>query len=132
MTSAGHVIRVLIADDDDEVLHAMTALLTSHPAFEVVGTAANGRDAVDRGRATRPDVALIDVRMPEGGGVRAALGIAAVSPCTKIIALSAADDRSAVLEMLRAGAKRYIVKGSLPEEILVALQEVANPDAPVG
>jgi EAL domain-containing protein (putative c-di-GMP-specific phosphodiesterase class I) len=77
----------------------------------------------------RPDVAIVDVTMPAGGGPRAARGIITTSPTTRVIALSAHEDRATVLEMLRAGAVGYLVKGTAPEEILSAIDRVVRGQA---
>src|SRR4029453_15304829 len=74
----------------------------------------------------RPDVALVDVKMPAGGGPRAAREIGRLSPTTRVIALSAFEDRPTVLEMLRAGAVGYLVKGTAAEEIVGSIKRVAG------
>lgn len=125
MTTGTAVVRVMIADDDLDIRDAMADLIASEPSFELVGTAANAREAIELAAATRPGVAVIDVRMPDGGGAGAVRGIASESPETRVVALSALDDRATVIEMLRAGAVRYIVKGTLPDSILHTIQEAA-------
>src|SRR5436309_14093271 len=96
-------IRVLIADDEAAVRDALSDLIGSDESMEVVGTAGDADEAIELGRNERPDVALVDVKMPAGGGARAAREIRAESPQTHVVALSAYEDRSTVLEMLRAG-----------------------------
>jgi YesN/AraC family two-component response regulator len=81
-------IRVLIADDERILREALGEVIASSPTCEVVGTASNAREAARLAADLRPDVALIDVRMPEGGGVAAALGIRSGSPGTRVVALS--------------------------------------------
>lgn len=125
MTTIGAVVRVMIADDDPDIRDALADLVASEPSLELVGTAANAREAVELAGITRPGVAVIDVRMPDGGGTGAVRGIAIRSPETRMVALSALDDRATVVEMLRAGAVRYIVKGALPESILQTIQDAA-------
>src|SRR5581483_3017941 len=78
-------------------------------------------EALALARARRPDVALVDVKMPGGGGVRAAREIIRVSPQTRVLALSAYEDRQTVLQMLAAGAVGYLVKGTSPDEIVRAI-----------
>jgi DNA-binding NarL/FixJ family response regulator len=114
-------ITVLIADDLPLLVDALTDLLGGDPSIAVVGTANDAVAAVEAAATARPDVALLDVRMPAGGGA-AAGGIREVSPGTKIIALSAHFDRASVTEMVRAGAIGYLVKGSAPEEIIAAVR----------
>jgi signal transduction histidine kinase len=115
-------ITVLIADDLPLLVDALTDLLGGDPSIAVVGTANDAVAAVEEAATARPDVALLDVRMPAGGGAAAARGIREVSPGTKIIALSAHFDRASVTEMVRAGAIGYLVKGSAPEEIIAAVR----------
>src|SRR3989475_11969565 len=114
-------ISVLIADDLPLVVDALTELLGGDPSIVVVATANDAVAAVEAAATARPDVALLDVRMPAGGGGVAARGIREVSPRTKIVALSAQFDRASVVEMVRAGAIGYLIKGSAPGEIIAAI-----------
>lgn len=111
-------IRVLIAEDEVGVRDALTELLGSDPGLDVVATAADADEAIALAHTKRPDVALLDVKMPAGGGARAAREIRRDLPKTQLVALSAYDDRATVLEMLRAGVVGYMVKGAPAEEIL--------------
>lgn len=111
-------IRVLIAEDEGAVRDALVDLVSSDPTMEVVAAAADADQAIELAIDTKPDVALIDVKMPGGGGPRAAREIRGHSPQTHLVALSAYEDRSTVLEMLRAGVVGYIVKGTPADEIL--------------
>jgi signal transduction histidine kinase len=115
-------IRVLIAEDEAAVREAMADLVSSDPGMEVVGTAADAEQAILIAKAEKPDVALLDVKMPAGGGPRAAREIRKQSPQTHAVALSAYEDRRTVLEMLRAGVVGYIVKGTAAEEILYTIR----------
>jgi len=111
-------IRVLIADDEPAIREALADLLASEETLELVAVATDTDEAIEAARQTMPDVALLDVKMPGGGGPRAAREILGIAPHTRIVALSAHDDRSSVLEMLRAGVVGYVVKGAAAEEIL--------------
>jgi len=111
-------IRVLIAEDEGAVRDALVDLVSSDPSMQVVAAAADADQAIELAIDTKPDVALIDVKMPGGGGPRAAREIRGHSPQTHLVALSAYEDRSTVLEMLRAGVVGYIVKGTPADEIL--------------
>jgi signal transduction histidine kinase len=111
-------IRVLVAEDEEAVREALVDLLSSDAAIEVVGSAKDADEAIDMASISKPDVALVDVKMPGGGGARAAREIRANSPQTHVVALSAYEDRRTVLEMLRAGAVGYVVKGTSADEIL--------------
>ncbi len=119
------VIRVLLADDDPAVLAALTDLLSGEPGMTVVGTAEDADSAVRLAAAQRPDVALIDVKMP-GHGPRAVHEIRRVSPDTRVVALSAYDDRASVATMLRAGALGYVIKGAPVGEILDAVERASR------
>jgi signal transduction histidine kinase len=115
-------IRVLIAEDEPAVRDAMADLVASDPAMDVVGTACDADEAIQVASVEKPDVALIDVKMPGGGGPRAAREIRKESPQTQVVALSAYEDRRTVLEMLRAGVVGYVVKGTSAEEILYTIR----------
>jgi signal transduction histidine kinase len=115
-------IRVLIAEDEPAVREAMADLVASDPSMDVVGTAADAEEAIQIARTEKPDVALVDVKMPAGGGPRATREIRRESPQTQIVALSAYEDRRTVLEMLRAGVVGYVVKGTSAEEILYTIR----------
>jgi len=119
-------IRVLIADDEPSVREALADLIATEPTLELVGMAEDAGQAAELAVAHHPDVAIVDVKMPGGGGPRATRDIRRGSPRTKVIALSAYGDRGTVLEMLRAGASAYLVKGSPSDEILVAIQRTAQ------
>ena len=105
-------IRVLIADDELLVREALVEVVGSHPLLEVVAIAADAEEAIKLACDSKPDIALVDVKMPGGGGARAARGILECSSQTRVVALSAYDDRAIVLDMLRAGAVSYLLKGS--------------------
>jgi signal transduction histidine kinase len=111
-------IRVLVAEDEEAVREALVDLLSSDAAIEVVGSAKDTDEAIQMATDCKPDVALVDVKMPGGGGARAAREILINSPQTHVVALSAYEDRRTVLEMLRAGVVGYVVKGTSADEIL--------------
>jgi DNA-binding response OmpR family regulator len=119
-------LRVLIADDEPEVREILINVIDGDPGLELAGLAADAEKAVEVARVTRPDVALLDVSMPGGGGARAALGIGWRSPLTHIVALSLHDDRATIVGMIRAGASGYVVKGATCDEILDALRWAAQ------
>ncbi len=119
-------IRVLLADDEPGLRVALTELLSHEDRVELIGTAADAEEAIRIAESDRPDVALVDVRMPEGGGPHAARGISRVSPGTRVIALSAYEDRKNVMEMLRAGAVGYLVKGTAADELVHGIEMVAQ------
>jgi EAL domain-containing protein (putative c-di-GMP-specific phosphodiesterase class I)/DNA-binding NarL/FixJ family response regulator len=118
-------IRVLIADDEQVVRESLAGVIGSDPSLEIVGSAEDAQGAIDLAAWRLPDVALLDVRMP-GGGPRAAAEIARLSPSTRVLALSAAEDRESVLTMIRAGALSYVGKTASNEEILNAIHGTAE------
>jgi DNA-binding NarL/FixJ family response regulator len=113
--------RVLIADDDPDVRAVLSAQLAGR--FEVAGTAADTDEAIALATQTRADIAIVDVQMPGGGGVRATREIRAAAPQTTIVALSADESERIVLEMLTAGAVAYLRKGVGPDELAALLHE---------
>jgi EAL domain-containing protein (putative c-di-GMP-specific phosphodiesterase class I) len=118
------VIRVLVAEDDPVLRAALADLLSDEPGLLVVGTAADAEEAIAMVAEHAPDVAILDVRMPNGGGIRAASQIRRTSPGTRILALSADADRATVMQMLEAGASGYLVKESPADEILQGIRTV--------
>jgi DNA-binding NarL/FixJ family response regulator len=110
-------VRVMAVDDDLAVVAAVGELIKGEAGLQLVGTATNVDDAIMIAASTHPDVALVDVRMPEWGGERVAFELALVSPTTRILAFSASDDADEVVAMLRGGAVGYIVKGYGSQEL---------------
>ena len=120
--AGGNRYRVMIAEDEGEVRAALGEMLSAEPSIEVVALASDTDGAIAAAREHRPDVALIDVKMPGGGGQHATREIVSLSPETRVIALSAYEDRTTVLDMLRAGASGYLVKGTSSGEIVGAIE----------
>lgn len=110
-------VRVLIAEDDPAFRSALGEVVADDPSMRLVGSAVDAAEAVVMAERELPDVALLDVRMPTGGGVRATERIRALSPRTRVIALTAHTEPSLALEMVRAGAVGYVVKGAPLREI---------------
>jgi EAL domain-containing protein (putative c-di-GMP-specific phosphodiesterase class I)/DNA-binding NarL/FixJ family response regulator len=117
-------IRVLVAEDVPTVRDALQALLRSERSLELVAAVGDAPSAIEAATRERPDVALVDVRMP-GGGVHAAREIKSCSPETKVIAFTAHHDRATVLEMLEAGAVGYLLKGGSVDAIVEAIEQAA-------
>jgi EAL domain-containing protein (putative c-di-GMP-specific phosphodiesterase class I)/DNA-binding NarL/FixJ family response regulator len=114
-------IRLMLADDEGQVLEAMSALVSTDPLIDLVGTARDAAEAIDLAELHEPDVALLDVRMPGGGGSRAAREIRRRSPETRIVALSASTDPRTVVSMVRAGAVGYVGKDQSADDVLRAI-----------
>jgi DNA-binding NarL/FixJ family response regulator len=122
-------VRVLLADDQRVVRDGLVLLLGLLPQVEVVGAAADGDEAVEKATALRPDVVLMDLRMPRCDGVEATRRLREQQPDIKVIVLTTyADDRS-VIEALRAGARGYLTKDAGGAEIQKALHQVVSGQA---
>jgi DNA-binding NarL/FixJ family response regulator len=122
-------VRVLLADDQRVVRDGLVLLLGLLPQVEVVGAAADGYEAVERAAELRPDVVLMDLRMPRCDGVEATRRLREQQPDVKVIVLTTyADDRS-VIEALRAGARGYLTKDAGGAEIQKALLQVVSGQA---
>jgi two-component system, NarL family, response regulator NreC len=122
-TAAGQ-IRILLADDHTIMRRGLRLLLESHAEFNVVAEAADGRQAVDRAESTQPDVAVLDIAMPNLSGIEAAQRIHDVLPQTAIVILSMHSDEGYVLRALKAGAKAYLLKDSAEGDLVAAIQSV--------
>ena len=114
--------RVLIADDDPVMRMLLSAVVNGDEELELVGQAEDAEQAIDLAASLQPDVALLDVEMPGGGGLRAARAIKEDVPAVRVLALSAHDTDEAREAMLEAGADGYVVKGAPPAEIAAALR----------
>ena len=122
-------IRVLAADDQRVVREGLAMLLGLLPDVEVVGTAADGEEALALADELRPDVVLMDLRMPRMDGVEATRRLRASHPEIKVVVLTTYADDHSVLEALRAGALGYLTKDAGADEIRQALQRVASGQA---
>ena len=124
-------IRVLIADDQDIVRAGLTMILDAQPDIEVVGEAANGREAVTLARELRPDVCLLDIRMPEMDGIDATRHLAGpdVDDPLAVIVITTFDLDEYVHGALKAGARGFLLKDAGPELLTQAIHAAANGDA---
>lgn len=123
------MIRVAVADDQALVRSGFVVLLRSAPDIEVVGEAANGREAIDLVRRERPDVILMDIRMPEVDGLAATQAIVETGIGTRVLVLTTFDLDEYVYGALRAGASGFLLKDTLPEDLLSAVRVIADGDA---
>ncbi|NUW42272.1 response regulator transcription factor [Nonomuraea rhodomycinica] len=128
---AGSPIRVLLADDEGLVRSGFKVLLDLEDDITVVGEAANGAEAVDRARATRPDVVLMDIRMPKVDGIRATAQIAGTRGLeqVRVLILTTYDTDEYVFDALQAGASGFLLKDAGPAELLQAIRVVAAGEA---
>lgn len=122
-------IRVLVADDHEVVRSGLAGLLAG-TEVEVVGQAANGRDAVAQAENLRPDIVLIDVRMPEVDGLTALEQLRDAFPEIRIVVLSTYDNPTYIARALALGAYDYLLKGCTRDELLESLRSVARGDRP--
>ena len=119
-------VTVLLVDDHTVVRQGLALLLKQAAGIMVVGEAANGRVALEMAATLKPEVIVMDLAMPQSGGVDATREILAVVPEVRILVLSASDDRRHVLGALRAGAAGYIVKDCAASELVEAIHKVAQ------
>ncbi len=127
MTALGRSrIRVAIADDHPVVLAGIKALLQAAPEIDLVGEARDGAAALRLVADERPDVAVVDISLPEMNGLALARGIAAAVPEARVIALTLHEDRAYVQRMLDAGVRGYLLKRSAAEDLVRAVRAVAE------
>jgi DNA-binding NarL/FixJ family response regulator len=122
-------VRVLLVDDDDLMRAGLAAMLSSDETIEVVGEAPNGRVAVEQAIAHRPDIVLMDVRMPTLDGIAATRELLAVSPDVKVVILTTFEQDDYVFGALSAGASGFLLKRARPEELIAAIHTVAAGDS---
>ncbi|MDX6542120.1 MAG: hypothetical protein QOI71_3730 [Gaiellales bacterium] len=118
-------LTVIVADDHPDFLRALSRIIQREPDFELVGKARDTTAAVRAAALYKPDVALVDWRMPGAGSAMAMAEIARSSPETRVVALSASGESEAVFEMLRAGASSYVVKSVTPDDLVEVIRTTA-------
>jgi len=123
---AAGVVRILLADDHTVMRAGLRLLLERHENFEVVGEAADGREAVEIAAELRPAVVVMDVAMPHLNGVEAARQILTRNPDIAIVMLSMHSDESYVLRSLKAGARAYLLKDSAEADLIAAIQAITE------
>jgi len=119
-------IRILLADDHAVVRQGFKMILSAQPDMEIVGEAGNGREAVELAGQLHPDIIVMDVAMPELNGIEATRRLAASEPHSRVVALSMHKDSVYVREILRAGARGYLLKDSPAPDLLAAVRAVAS------
>jgi DNA-binding NarL/FixJ family response regulator len=123
------MIRLLIADDQMLVRTGFRVILDAEPDFEVVGEAGDGRETIEAARALRPDVVLMDIRMPNLDGIEATRRLAADEHAPRVLILTTFDLDEHVYEALRAGASGFLLKDAGADELLHAVRVVAAGEA---
>jgi DNA-binding NarL/FixJ family response regulator len=121
--------RILVADDQALVRVGLRKILDVEPELEVVGEAGDGLEAVDEARTLRPDIVLMDIRMPVLDGIEATRRIVGVQPETRVLILTTFGLDAYVFDALRAGASGFMLKDAPPEEIAAAVRIVARGEA---
>jgi DNA-binding NarL/FixJ family response regulator len=122
-------VRVLIVDDDDLMRAGLKAVLSSDDSIDVIGEAGDGRSAIQQARAGRPDVVLMDVRMPDLDGISATRELLAVSPEMKVAILTTFERDEYIFGALSAGASGFLLKRTKPEELIAAIHTLAAGDS---
>jgi len=118
-----------LADDHTIMRRGLRLLLERQPEFEVVAEAADGREAAERAEASRPDIVILDIAMPNMGGIEAAQRIRALLPQAEIVILSMHSDEGYVLRALKVGAKGYLLKDSAESDLIDAINAVSEGKA---
>jgi RNA polymerase sigma factor (sigma-70 family) len=121
-------IRILLADDHTILRQGLKLILSSQPDLQVVGEAANGNEVVQLAQELRPDIVLLDVAMPELNGIDATRRMMETNPKLRILVLSMHKEAVYVREILRAGARGYLLKDVIDSELLSAVRSVARGD----
>jgi DNA-binding NarL/FixJ family response regulator len=122
-------VRVLIVDDDDLMRAGLRGVLSSDQAIEVVGEAGDGREAAYRTRLLRPDVVLMDVRMPDLDGISATRELLSGFPEVKVVILTTFEQDDYIFGALSAGASGFLLKRTRPEELIAAIHTIAAGDS---
>lgn len=121
-------IRILVADDHGVLRAGLTTLLNAEPDMEVVGEAEDGNAALALTSETHPDVILMDISMPDPDGIEATKKILRLYPQTRVIILSIYEDSELIKEAMRSGARGYILKKALKEDLIRAIHEVMQDE----
>jgi DNA-binding NarL/FixJ family response regulator len=117
-------IRILVADDHPLLREGVAALIATEPDLQLVATAADGLEAIERFRATRPDVTLMDLQMPNMSGIDAVISIRNEWPTARIIVLTTYAGDALALRALKAGAQAYVLKGMVRKDLLETIRAV--------
>jgi DNA-binding NarL/FixJ family response regulator len=122
-------VRLVLVDDDDLMRAGLRSVLSSDDRIEVVGEAGDGRAALDEIRKLRPNLVLMDIRMPDLDGISATREVLAAEPELKIVVLTTFEDDDYIFEALSAGASGFLLKRTKPEELIAAIHTVADGDS---
>ncbi len=126
-----HPLRLLLVDDHILFRKGLARLLDAQPDFQVVGEASDGAEGIEKARALRPDVVLMDLRMPVCDGLEATRQIKRELPGTRVVILTVSEDDQDFLAAIRHGADGYLVKSIRPEALFQELRGLAQGEAPI-
>ncbi|MGO9241133.1 MAG: response regulator [Bryobacteraceae bacterium] len=119
-------IRIILADDHSVVRQGFRRILEAQPDMDIVGEASNGREALEQAAKLTPDVVVMDVAMPELNGIEATRRLSEATPHSRVLALSMHKDSVYVREILRAGARGYLLKDAVDEDLIAAVRAVSR------
>jgi DNA-binding NarL/FixJ family response regulator len=122
-------VTVVLVDDDDLMRAGLRSVLSSDETIDVVGEAGDGREAIDRIRQLRPDLVLMDIRMPGLDGISATREVLATSAEVKVVVLTTFEEDDYIFDALSAGASGFLLKRTRPEELIAAIHTVAEGDS---
>ncbi|MFS0863980.1 response regulator transcription factor [Fredinandcohnia sp. 179-A 10B2 NHS] len=123
------IFRVLLADDHPTFRTGLASLVNNDKTFEVVGEAGSGDEVISIAKTLQPDVVIMDIQMPGINGIEATRQITTLFPNVRILVMTMFEDDQTVAAAMRAGARGYVLKGALPNEIIRAIQAVAAGEA---
>jgi DNA-binding NarL/FixJ family response regulator len=129
-----NLVRILLADDHDIVRHGLRDMIARHPGWEVCGEACNGRDAIDMATALRPDVAVIDMVMPDLDGITVTKAIRTASPTTEVLVFTMHESEDLAAAVIAAGGRGCLLKSGAVRSVVTAIETVAahRPYFPTG
>lgn len=117
-------IRILVADDHTAVRDGLASILNAQPDLTVVAEAGTGRQTIEQFKVSKPDVLIIDLRMPDGDGIQTIKDLIATEPSAKALVLTTYDTEEDIFNALEAGARGYILKDTTREEIIDAVRQI--------
>jgi PAS domain S-box-containing protein len=119
-------MRILIVDDHEVVRRGVRSLLLTHPEFDICGEAVNGHDAIDKAKELKPDVIVMDISMPQLNGLEATRLVRGILPETEVLILSQHDSPEMIRQAFNAGARGYVVKSSIAQQLPTAIETIAK------